>query len=123
MSRCRGSASLAEVRAAGPELTQNGGVAAGPANGRDVGVVLRGGAQQCRAADVDQLDGLLLAHAAPGGRSEGIKVDSDELERLDPVLVECGDVLGTVGAREDRCVDARVERLHTAAEQLRDGSR
>jgi len=76
-----------------------------------------------RAADVDQLDGLLLAHAAPGGRSEGIKVDSDELERLDPVLVECGDVLGAVGAREDRCVDARVERLHTAAEQLRDGSR
>ena len=51
--------------------------------------------------------------------SNGIEVHAHEVERLDPVLLERRDVFGVVTAREDAGVNARVERLHAAAEHLR----
>ena len=83
--------------------------------------VLGGGAQHGRAADVDHLDRVLLRHAVPRhDLREGVEVHADEVERLDAVLVEGGEVVGVVPAGEDRGVDARVESLDAPAEELRD---
>ena len=51
-------------------------------------------------------------------RAERIEVDADEVERLDLLLVERREVVGAVASREDAAVDARVQRLHAAAEHL-----
>src|SRR5207248_159402 len=92
-----------------------------PRHGGDVAEVLRGAAQHRRPADVDHLDRLLLRDAVPGDDvREGIEVDADEIERTDLVLVQRREIVVEVAPREDRRVDARVERLDAAAEQLRD---
>jgi hypothetical protein len=58
-------------------------------------VVLRGRANHRRPADVDVLDDLGVGHAAPGGGAlEGVEVDAHEIDGLDAVLRERGDVLG-----------------------------
>ncbi len=88
-------------------------------HGRDVGEVLRGRAEHRRAPDVDHLDGLLLARAvAARDVLERIQVHADQVERRDVLFVERGHVAFLVAAGEDRGVDARVERLHAAAEHL-----
>src|SRR5262249_50302885 len=51
----------------------------------------------------------------------GIEVDADEIERLDPVLLERRDVCRLVAPGQDPGVDAGVERLHSSAEHLRRG--
>src|SRR5262249_30618141 len=83
--------------------------------------VLGGAAQHRRAADVDHLDGLLLADAvAAGDLTEGIKVHADEIEWCDLLRLECGNVVRTVAPREDRSVDARVQSLDAPTEHLCD---
>ena len=85
------------------DLEEERVVAVDRADRRDVLEVLRRGAQHRRPADVDHLDGLLLAHVLPAGDlREGIEVDADEVERLDPVLLERLDVGLHVAPREDR---------------------
>ena len=104
------------------QLLENRVVLLGPADRRAVREVLRCAAQHRGAADVDRLDRLLLRHSPPRrDLLERIEVDADEVERLDPVLLERGDVFGLVAAGEDAGVDARVERLHAPAEHLRRG--
>ena len=84
-------------------------------------MVLRRGAQERRAADVDHVDRFVVTDVRPGdGLGERIEVDADEIERLDPVLVERCHVLGDVAADEDPGVDARVERLHAPTQHLRE---
>ena len=81
--------------------------------------VLRRAAQHRRAADVDHLDGLRLGDALLSrDLLEGIEVDADEVERLDVLLLERCEIVVAVAAREDRRVDARMQRLHAAAEHL-----
>ena len=83
--------------------------------------VLRRAAQHRGPADVDHLDGFLLAHAvAAGDFAERIEVDADDVERTDLLLVQVCDVVGVVAAREDRCVDVGVKRLDAPAEHLGD---
>ena len=82
--------------------------------------VLGRAAEHRRAADVDHLDRLLLAHAvAADDLRERVEVDADEVERLDPATRERLEVVGVVVPREDARVDVRVQRLHPAAQQLR----
>ena len=81
--------------------------------------VLGGGAQHGRPADVDHLDGVLLADvllARDGG--ERVEVDADEVERLDAVLLERGEIVLRIAPGEDGRVDARVQRLDAPAEEL-----
>jgi hypothetical protein len=49
---------------------------------------------------------------------ERVEADADEVERPDVVLVERGEVVRMVAPREDRRVDARMQRLDAAAQQL-----
>jgi hypothetical protein len=81
--------------------------------------VLRRAAQHRRAPDVDHLDSLLLADTVlPRHLLEGVEVDADEVEEVDAVLVERGQVGVDLAAGEDPGMDRRVQRLHAAAEHL-----
>ena len=101
------------------DLEEERVVAVDRADRRDVLEVLRRGAEHRRAADVDHLDGLLLAHVLPArDLREGIEVDADEVERLDSVLLERLHVRLHAAPREDRAVDPRMQRLDAAAEHL-----
>ena len=103
------------------QLRQHGLVVLGPADRRHVGEVLRRAAQHRRPADVDHLDGLLLADAVlPRDLLERVQVDADEVEQLDPVLCERGQVGLDLASGEDAGVDVRMQRLHPAAEHLRE---
>jgi hypothetical protein len=51
---------------------------------------------------------------------ERVQVDADEVERPDVVLLERGEVVRVVVPREDRRVDAGMQRLDATAEQLGD---
>src|SRR5262249_47195115 len=91
-----------------------------PADRRHMREVLRRRAQHRGAADVDDLDRVLLAHAVAGGglaeRGEG---DADESDRADLPPFERPDVPRPGPSRAGGRVDARVQRLDTAAEELR----
>jgi hypothetical protein len=101
------------------QLEQDLVVALGAADRRHVREVLRCCPKHRGPADVDHLDGVLFVHGAPGDDVlERVEVDADEVEGLDPVLVEGGGVVRAVAAREDRRMDVRVERLDSPAEQL-----
>jgi hypothetical protein len=77
----------------------------------DVRVVLRCCAHHRRAADVDQLD----ARAA----RERIQVHHHEVDRLDAVLGQVGDVLGLGRVGEQSAVHLRVQRHHAVIEDRR----
>ena len=84
-------------------------------------VVLGGGADQGRAADVDVLDHLLVADAAAGGGAlERVQVHHHEVDRSDAVLGQRLAVLLPGADREQAGEDRGVERLHAAVEDLRE---
>ena len=84
-----------------------------------MGEVLRRAAQHRRPADVDHLDRLLLADAVlPRDLLERVQVDADEVEQLDPVLGERGEVGLDLAAGEDAGMDSGMEGLDAAAEHL-----
>ncbi len=86
-----------------------------------MGVVLGGGADQRRAADVDVLDDLLVAHAAAGGGAlEGVQVHDHQVDRSDAVLGQGLAVLLAGPDGEQAGEDGRVQRLHAAVEDLRE---
>ena len=115
------SPALARHLAVRRQRVQDLAIALGPAERNAVREVLRGRAEHRGTADVDHLDGLLLADApAPRDLAKGVEVDADEVERADPVLVERGHVLAVVATRQDRGVDPRMQRLHTPVQQLRE---
>jgi hypothetical protein len=81
--------------------------------------VLRRPAQHRRPADVDHLDGLLLADAVlPRHLLERVEVDAHEVEEADSLLVERNQVRIHLAPREDAGVDRRVKCLDAATEHL-----
>ena len=110
---------LERRRAQLAQLVEDGLELLGAREGGDVREVLRRRAEQGGAADVDQLDHLLLGGIGPARhRRERVEVDAHELERVDRLLGELRPVVVAVEAREDAGVDPRVQRLHAPAEQL-----
>src|SRR5262249_5057881 len=82
-------------------------------------VVLGGGPDHGRPADVDALQDVVEGGGGPAGRLlEGVQVDRDEVDRLDPVEVELAQVLGVVAPGQDAAVDRRVEGLDAAVQHL-----
>ena len=55
---------------------------------------------------------------AGDGLLEGVEVDADEVDRLDPLARQRRHVLGVVAPRQQRRVQPRVQRLHAAVEDL-----
>src|SRR5690606_24734622 len=58
-----------------------------------IGMVLGGGADHGRAADVDILDDVVIGRARGDGFLEGIEVDGDEVDGADFVLDHGGSVV------------------------------
>ncbi len=88
---------------------------------RHAGVVAAGRRQEGRATDVDHPDRLVERHAPLADlRGEGLHVDHDDVDKLDPVLGQLGELVGAVAAGEDPGVDRRVEGLDHSPEQRRD---
>ena len=86
---------------------------------RDALMVLGGGADHRRAADVDVLDRHLRRHVAGGdGLLEGVEVDADEVDRLDALALQRRHVLGVQAPRQQCRVQPRVQSLHAAVEDL-----
>ena len=82
-------------------------------------MVLGRGADHRRPADVDVLDrDLGLDLVAGDGLLEGVEVDADQVDRLDPLALQRRHVLGVVAPRQQRRVQPRVQRLDPAAEDL-----
>ena len=110
-----------ETSPLGAKLAEHRLVVLGSRDRHDVGVVLRGGTQERRAADVDLLDRVLPRDVEPAdGALERVEVDADEVDRRDPVGCELRHVLGHVAARQDPSVDGRVQRHDPVAQQLRE---
>ena len=97
-------------RTAARDLRQHGVVVVRADHDADVGEVLRRGTHHGRTPDVDQLD--------RGVRGERIEVAHDEIDRLDVVGLEVGEVLGLRAVGQDAAVDLRVQGLDPAAEHL-----
>ena len=120
--RLRGEAParlVAEGAAVLLELGDEGGVVRRIADGPDVRVILRGRAQERRAADVDLLDCLAEGDVRPSdGLLERIEVHDDEVDRRDAVRGRLAAVVLRGPVEEDAAEDLRVERLHAAAEDL-----
>ena len=102
-----------------PELGEHQLVILGAADRDHVGVILRGAAQQSRPSDIDLLDRLVPLDVEPADRVlEGIEVDAHEIDGVDAVGGEVGNVLGHVASREDAAVHRRVQRDDAMAEHL-----
>ena len=81
-------------------------------------MVLGRGAQHRRPADVDVLDGVVVAAARPGGgRGKRIEVDDQQVDRLDAVFAHHLVVLPA--PTEQAAVHLRVERLDPPVHDLR----
>ena len=55
---------------------------------------------------------------AGDGLLEGVEVDADDVDRLDPLALQRRHVLRVVAPRQQRRVQPRVQRLHAAVEDL-----
>ncbi len=74
-------------------------------------MVLRRGADQRRAADVDVLDAGVEVRALGDGRFERVEVDGDQVDGADAVRFHRRDIFRIVAPREDAAVDRRMQRL------------
>ena len=83
-------------------------------------VVLRRSAHHGRATDVDLLHALIKGSAGSHGLLKRVQVDHDQLEGLDVKVFELLHVVVFTQVRQNAGVDARVQRLHTAVEHLRE---
>ncbi len=96
------------------------GVLRGLHDRQHVGVVLGGGADQGRAADIDLLDRFGFGYArAFDGLLERIEIHDHELDGDDPVMMTLLLVHRVPAAVENAAVHGGVERLDPAAEELR----
>ena len=101
--------------------SQRGGVVGRVGQDDDSGKILGRGADHGRAADVDLLQRVGERDAAASDRGgEGIEIGGDDVDRDDLVRCERAHVRGVVAAGQQPAVDARVERLDPAVEDLRE---
>ena len=84
----------------------------------DVGVVLGGGADHRRPADVDVLDHLVERRGATQRVLERVKVDDQQIDRRDAVGDHRRLMGGLAADRQQAAVDARMQRLQPAVHHL-----
>ena len=82
-------------------------------------MVLRGGADQRRAADIDVLDTVFAAGARGDRRGERVKVGHQEVDLADTVLGQRREVVGPVAPRQQSTMDRRMQGLDASVEHLR----
>ncbi len=103
----------------GLHLGQHVGVVGRVGDDGDMRVVLGGGTHHGRPADVDVLDRVFQRAAGLGdGGRERVQVHHHQVDGRDVVLLQRGDMLGQVAARQDAGVHFRLQRLHAAIQHL-----
>ncbi len=107
-----------QVEAAGAHRGQHVGVAGRVDHDGHRRVVLGGGADHARAADVDLLDALVGGGARGDGGLERVEVHHDQVEGLDAQLGQLRAVRLQAQVGEDAGVHAGVQGLHPAVEAL-----
>ena len=106
-------------RTRGRQQLQKGRVLAGAGQHRHVGVVLGRRPHHRRAADVDVLDCGLPADRRIGDRRfKRIQVDHDHIDRVDALGRQVSLVGGVGAPGQDAAVNARVQGLDPAAQDL-----
>ena len=86
---------------------------------RHVGMVLGGGADHRRPADVDVLDAIVVGGAFGDGGLERIKVHHQEIDRLDAVLLHRRGVLLVGADAQQAAMHFRVQGLDPAIHHFR----
>ena len=82
-------------------------------------MVLRGGTDHRRSADVDLLDRFGAGHVRAGHRGlEGIEVADDQIDRADLVRLHVRLIFREFATGENATMNFRVQRLHSATEHL-----
>jgi hypothetical protein len=81
-------------------------------------VVLGGGADHRRAADVDVLDAVFVGRALLDGRLERVQVHYQEIDRLDAVLGHRLPVLGIAADRQQAAMHLGMQGLDAAVHHL-----
>jgi len=81
-------------------------------------VILRRRADHCRPANVDILDAFVEAGAARDRLLEGIEIDDQEINRLDPVGIHRRLVLRIVADGEQAAMHLRVQGLDAPVHHL-----
>ena len=98
-------------------LVDDEGIVGAIHHDRDMGMVLRGGSQHRRAADIDVLDGGRdVAGGVRHGLLEGIQVHDQQIDGSDAVLVHHRVVLAT--PPQESSVDLRMQGLHPPIHDL-----
>ncbi len=95
-------------------------VIAGIDHHRDIVVVLGGGADHGRAADIDVLDAGFEIGLARDGFLERIEIDHQNIDRRDPVRPHRFDMRRIVADREQTAVHRRMQRLDAAVHHFRE---
>src|SRR5581483_9277817 len=105
---------------AGAKLVEHGVVARRADHRSGEGAVLGRRAEHGWATDVDVLYHLVLGGSTDGrGALEGVEVDDHQVDQLDVVLLDGGDVLGVVANGQQPGVQLGVQRLDAAVHDLR----
>jgi hypothetical protein len=113
---CCGATPPCRIQAPRLERVQEGFVLRRIGQHRHPSAVLGGGTCQRRTADVDGLDGQ---RGAGAGGGEIVEVHHQEIDRLQAVRFEVGDVRRLAAIRENAGVQRRMQGLDPAAQHLR----
>ncbi len=100
------------------QFAQHAGVIVGFDHHRHVAVVLGGGADHRRPADVDVLDAVVVGRALRDGRLERIEIDHQKVDRFDVVRLHRSGVFGVVANREQAAVNLGMKGLHPTVHHL-----
>ena len=90
------------------------GIVGGIGDDRDAFMILRGGADHRRAADIDIFDDLLAFRPLGDRGGEGVEVDDHQIDRADFMFVHRRDMFGVVADGEQAAMDLGVQRLDAA---------
>ncbi len=82
-------------------------------------MVLGRAAHQRRTADIDILDRVGIADIGPSdGLRKRIEIHNHEIDRLNAMFGQHGDILGMIAAEQNAAVDSGMERLHATIHHL-----
>ncbi len=103
-----------------PHAVKRLGVVSRVDEDEDEGIVLGGGADDGRPADVDLLQALVVAGAGGHRLDEGVEVHADQVYGGDVTAPQVLHVLGHVPAGQDAAVEDGMDALDATAQYLRE---